>query len=146
MVLTASSQNCCSLLADLSAVLAAGGTLVVTTGSIFAHQIHRESGMPCAFAFATLVWFSSLLPKAASRNAEAASDNVTRGACTSSPSSGSSSSVAGSSSSTLDFLEGERYRWQLRLYCSVACRMLPVGLRHCVWPRALTSTPRPLWT
>ena len=103
--LTASSQNCCSRLADLSAVLAADGTFVATTRSIFTHQIHWESGVPCPFAFATLVLLSSLEPKVVSRNADAASDNATSGACGSSQSSGSSS-VAGSSSSILAFLPG----------------------------------------
>ena len=106
--LTASCQNCCSLLAAaLSAVLAAGGTFAVTTGSILAHLIQQELGVPCPFTFATLTLLSSLDPKVASKNSDAASDCVRSGICVSSHSS-DSLSVAGPSSSSYTLVSFRR--------------------------------------
>ena len=143
--LTASSQNCCSRLAALFAVLAVGGTFAVTTGSIFVHLIQRESGVPCPFALATLALLSSLDPKGVSRNADAVSDSVKSGTCVSSHSS-DSSSVVGSSSSILGSSQEGGYRQPGHFHHFVACRTMIVGLGHCVWYRVLASGGRPVWT
>ena len=144
--LTASSQNCCSRLAAPSAVLAAGGTFAVTTGSIFAHLILRESGVPCPFALATFALLSSLDPKVVSRNADVAFDSVKSGTCVSSHSSDSLSVAGSSSSSILGFFPEGGYRQPGYFHRFVACQTMIAGLDHCVWYRVLTSGSRPVWT
>ena len=77
--LTASNQNCWSWLTDLFVILAAGGTFIVTTRSIFARQIHQEPAVPCAFCLHDPCFVLQLVLKATSRNADTSLDNIKRG-------------------------------------------------------------------
>ena len=104
--LAASSQKFWILLAALSAVLAVGGKFADTTGSNWAHLIHRESGIPFALAFATRDLLSSFLLNEASKKAAAASESGISGPCWESTSSVSSSESSSSSSTLVFFLGG----------------------------------------
>ena len=101
--ITASSQNCCNQLTALSAFFALGETLAATIASILEHLIQRESGIPFLVTFNFLLSFSSLEPKAISRNAVLASDRSTSWPV------GSMSASFGSSSSTYTPLSGFRF-------------------------------------